>query len=632
MFIELLNVHRSAPYVVTWVSQFKRTGVTPAYHADVVLVPCDDLVGARAGRWRPRRHAVAQAVVKSVPVDLLAQIELTSIWCRGRYAGLMPLDKRTFKLDPLNHPATLMLAKERDGDRYTIPEFLYAIGTHGLDTPLTRIAASSTEDLLLHPLAGLQAFYAGSSPMWTLLASGMVDHESLGAFSALKTKLDGALLNLDLNKDLSRRDDWVRAASFCLFPGYRRAAANLFLNCGTKIDKKLPNHIWVDIPVLPKLSITVRGIPLPTREGVSPFLGLVVDKVAYKLPCDQVVVVGQGTPKIKEVNGEVTTGVPKPTRRQRFLREDMEILSPGGLKSNKVSTTPRLHRVELAVGAERVPDLNLPEKEVVIVPEQTVQDPVAPSEPQVPVAIAGPGIPDNANGKSDARIAGDPAASPPSSPIRVAHYKSLAGVVTAICTTTKTLGAHLAFLALDGAAQFKLGEAVIGEFPTDIEKGPVSRFAWIYSKPDVPRRVLVAEIIYNDRYYYVLDCETHNEQVAIGFLHQRGSYAQLGATDLRDALLATICTRGVWRALNGKDYRVRKLLHYPEDSVAARLERLIRTADAAPVTPPTPPDKPAGLLGLRVPRGGRPPSGSPRGPAIQGLERRKAPRRPTNNS
>jgi hypothetical protein len=632
MVIQPLNIDKSNTYVVTWVSKFQRTGVAPGYHADVVLVPCHDLIGARAGHWRPTRYAVKHAIVRTVPVDLLAQIELGSMWFRGIYGGLMPLEKRTFKLDPAAHPATLMLANEKNDGKYTIPEFVYAIGAHGLDTPLTRIAASSNEDLLLHPLTALQAFYGGSSPMWKLLASGVVDHDSMGAFNSGKTLQEGTLLNLDLNCDLSRRDDWVRAASFYLFPHYKRAAANLFLNCGTHVGKKLPKYIWVDIPALPELSITVRGVPLPTDEGVNPFLGLIVDKVSYRLPCDQVVVVGQGTPKIKESTGVVTTGLPRKTRRARFLREEMEIESPGGLKSTKVSTAPRLHRVELLVGAERVPDLNLPEKEVFSVPDSEVPPSQPPVDPQVPVAIAGPGIRDDLNGKPDARIAGDSTNSAPSSRDRKADCKGLAGVISALEATSEVLGAQLGFLALDGGTRFRLGDGIIGEFPTDIEKGPVTRFAWVEFKPDKPRRVLVAELIYNDRHYYVLDCEASSNQVAIGFLYQRGTYAPLAATDVRDLLLAAMCTRGVWEALNGPEYRVRKLLHFPKDSVASRLERLIRKADAVPATPPTPPDKPAGLLGLRVPRVDRPTSGSPRGPAIPGAERRKEPRRPPRNS
>ena len=632
MLIQQLNVGKSNTYVVTWVSKFHRTGVAPGYHADVVLVPCHDLIGARAGRWRPARHAVNHAVVRTVPVELLAQIELGSMWYRGLYGGLMPLEKRTFRLDPAVHPATLMLANEKINDKFTIPEFVYAIGGHGLDTPLTRIAASSTDELLLHPLTGLQAFYGGSSPMWKLLTSGVVDHDSMGAFIAGKTQQEGSLLNLDLNPGLSRKDDWARAASFHMFPEYRRAAANLFLNCNSWIGKKLPKYIWVDIPALPELSITVRGIPLPRNGGVNPFLGLIVDRVSYKLPCDQVVVVGQGKPKITESPGVVTTGLPKATRRARFLREEMEIESPGGLKSTRVATAPRLHRVELLVGAERVPDLNLPEKEVFTAPDTEAPPAQPPVDPQIPVAIAGPGIRDDANGRPDARIAGDPTKTPTTSQERKADCSGLADVVTALKVTTEVLEGQLDFLALDSGTRFRLGDGLIGEFPTDIERGPVTKFAWVGPNSDLPRRVLVAELLYKDRYYYVLDCEANNNQVAIGFLHQRGTYAPLEAMDLRDLLLASMCTHGVWETLNGPEYRVRKLLHYPKDSVAIRLEKLIRKADSLATVPLTPPDKPAGLLGLRDPRGGKPTSGSLRGHAIPGVERRKEPRRPPRSS
>ncbi len=633
MYIEALNVDKYNNYVVTWGARFWRTGVIPSYYVDLTLVPCDDLVGALAGRWRPTLRDVRGAQLRRVPIELLAQIELSSIWHRGVYLGLTPMEKRTFHLDPAVRPATLMMANENVNGRFTIPDFVYALGSLGLNTPLTRIATpNAPQELILPPIPALQGFYAGSSSMWTLLASGLVDHGSEGAFSDATTAMDGPTLNLGLNKKLSRKDDWVRAASFYQFPEYRQAAANLFLNCPHEIEQKGPNYIWADIPALPNLAVTVRGVPLPLREGMNPFLGLVVDRVSYKLPFDQVVVLGQGKPKINAIKGDVVTGQPKATRRRRYVKDDMEILVPGGLKSNKQRTAPRMHRVVVAVGVDRISDPNLGEKDVVIGVVDKAQDKPQPTTPEIPVAIAGPGIPDNVNGMPEANIAGDPGATSPETPERERSYQDLGNVIEALASTTLKLGAELSYFAVESGGQFKIAGGIVGEYPIRETKTTLTRFAWVLFNPDVPRRVLVAEIRYHDRHYYVLDSEKHQEQIAIGVLYQRDTYAQISDDDLLAVLTASIRTRGVWQALNGREYRVERLLHYPEKSVARRLERVILRGDAETGVPPLPPQTASGLWGLRAPRAGTPPSGSPRGPGLPMPERRRAPRRQARNS
>ncbi len=587
MYIEQLDVDEHTPHIVTWASRFRRMGTEPAYHVDLSLVPCDDLVGALDGLWRPSAKAVSHAKVVAVPVELLALVELGTVWLQGRYLGLMQLPQRKFKLDSDIYTPSSVMSDARIGGNYLISPSAYALGAAGLNTPLTAIPATGDHTMVLfHPVALMQALCGGSSALWAMLSSGAVDHPEQGAYVQATATVEATTLTFELQKSLSVRDDWVRAATWHAYPESRQVAGQLFRDVHTLRAGKPAGYIWVDVPALKDLTITARGIPLPAPDHAQRFLVLNIDAVSYALPYDRVILHGHGTPNIHEIKGEVRNGIPAKNRRRRYVAEDIKILKPGGLKSGRQQTAPRLHRITFDVGAVRAPYLSVPDKTVHVLP----RSPPPKRNFEIPEGMIGPGIQDDEAGTPNARIAGAPASVTPDTPANESSVEDLVNVMNAVITVAGELKADLNFLTMQDSTRFKLAQGIVGEFPTNEGQSPLTRFAWLRRSPEIIRVVLVAELYYRGRYCYVFDCEKRMEQIAIGILHHRNGHRQLSETDLNRILKAAIRTKAVWQLLNGKDYVVHKLLHAPAGTIAARIARVMRLADA----PPEPPAAPQG--------------------------------------
>lgn len=162
MYIESFDISKDTPYVATWASRFRVSGTEPTYHIDFVLVPCDDLAGAIAGNWRPKAASVAHATLIALPVELLAEVELGSIWYQGRFLGLIPFDTADIGIDPARNPAISVSADMRDGDlRYLKPRGVYALGAPGLRTTMTSIP-----DVGGHHLALFRPRTGAAGPPW----------------------------------------------------------------------------------------------------------------------------------------------------------------------------------------------------------------------------------------------------------------------------------------------------------------------------------------------------------------------------------------------------------------------------------------------------------------------------------
>jgi hypothetical protein len=584
MYLQAFDFDDPRPHVVHWCSRFRLQGAEPSYHAALSLVPCPDLTDALFSDWVPTPEQVRDAKPVSLPVELLSAVELSSVWHQGRLAGMVPYACRRFRFDPAAHPASLMPADETTNGNYTIPLSDYPLGKFGLDTPLTRIATlGGGQEALFHPIALIKALHGGSSMCWNMLASRVVDHPEIGAFDRSQSKLEGDTLTLALNPELSVRHDWYRAAAWYAFPQALRMATQLFANLQNLGEGKPRGYMWVDVPELPELIIDCRGIPLPSRNGRGQFLVLAIDGMYCKMPFQRVALLGHGPRKVKAILDPDKPRVPRPGRPGRYIKDDMEVLSSGGLKSKKKMTGPRAHKIKVDIGAIRVADPGLPEKEITVPPPATPTPPER-ADPTVPVGTTGPGISDE-SGQAETRIAGDlnnPVFDPAGGEC---HYEDLINVVKSLTTVAGELEAELSYVALPGSAEYKLGNGMVGEFPTDEGRGMLTKFAWLMDEPEVIRRVLIAEVLYQGSYYYVLDCEKKTEKIAIGVLCRKQDGDVLSERELQLIMRASVRTRGVWQALNGDRYQVTKLLHSPQGSVAERIVKAIKAMAQEPQVP-----------------------------------------------
>ena len=252
--------------------------------------------------------------------------------------------------------------------------------------------------------------------------------------------------------------------------------------------------------------------------------------------------------------------------RHRHLADDMRILKPGGPKAAQQKTGPRTHRITLDVGAELVPDPTVPEK---IIPVSISPPTKGPGLE----GIVGPGIPDGGQGAPNLRLAGSFKLSDNETESE-SSVQDLMLVIDAVTKVAQNVGARVNFLTLMDTANYQLGKGVIGEFPCDEGYSPLTRFAWLRHLPQLMRRVLVAELEYDKKFFYILDSEKRSEQIAIGVLHKRESYERLHIDGLGSLLRAAVRLRAVWQGLDGKEYRVQKLLHVPAGSLTTRLTRV----------------------------------------------------------
>lgn len=607
MYIESLDIDKDTPYVVIWASRFGISGTEPTYHIDLVLVACDDLVGAIAGSWRPTDAAVACARVVAVPVELLAQVELGSIWFQGRFLGLAPFDSLDLRIDPARNPATAVASDARNDDlSFVIPRRVYALGSPGLRTTLTSISDVDGRRLaLFHPVPLLQGLYGGSGPLYALLSSGVIDHFDQGVFSPAATSVEGKTLKLELRKGLSAKDDWVRAATWHAYPAALKSAAAIFKLIPQEREGKPSGYAWVDVPRIPDLRIKARGIPLPgTEDGQQRFLVLGIDQVSYSLPYDTVIINGRGKARSYEIKGAlINAPTARTLHRQRHIADDMRILKPGGPKTAEQTTGPRMQRIVLDVGAKLAPDPSAPET---IIPVTTLP---LPGDPALE-GMVGPGIPVGARGAPNLRLAGSffLSANDDGSESSV---QDLAHVIDAVVKVAQDIGARLSFLTLTGVTNYRLGQGVVGEFPCDEGYSPLTRFAWLRRLPRVPRRVLVAELEYEKRFFYILDSEKRSEQIAIGILNKRENHDRLSGEGLGALLKAAVRLRAVWHGLNGKGYRVQKLLHAPTDSIGTRLTRVMLDPDHSRVSSPAPEEIPCRPSARSAQERDRPIAGSP---------------------
>lgn len=611
MYLEPFDFDRSRPYVVHWGGQFRLNGLEPSYFVTLNLVPCGDLATALYTDWKATPEAVRDSHTVDLPVEMLSYVELSSIWHQGRCSGMAALAHRRFRLDLAFSP-TLMQSNEVGPRGFTIPREFYTLGNFGFNTPLTRIrAAGGSAEVLFHPIALMQGLYGGSSEMWKLLASGMVNDPDVGAYSEADTRVEGRTLRLKMNKRLSRSDDWRRVSAFHAFPDARRIAAGLFQSSQHMRQSKSRGYIWADVPALPALTVDCRGIPLPPVGSIRPFLVLALDGVYFDSPYDYVILDGHGKRAIRKKWTRIhrKKGI-RPGRPSRYLGDEMEILS-GGFRSNRQLTTPQLHRIHVGIGALRIPDPDVPEEEIIVTApprNDNPQDPVL----MVPIATTGPGISDD-EGNPEAKVAGtmaEPLVAP--APVSGAHYQDLVEVTTSLAEVAKRLNTGITFITLAKSPKFKVGAGIVGELPTNEGFSLLTKFAWMRRDPDVVRRVLVAELVHEGCHYYVLDCEKKGEKIAIGVLTRKPDCGAIDDAELGIILMASVRTRGVWQALDGSHYRVTKLLHAPVASVADRIARAITRDSASQHTQKAPPNSGPTASASRDPGLDTPTSGSQR--------------------
>ena len=74
-------------------------------------------------------------------------------------------------------------------------------------------------------------------------------------------------------------------------------------------------------------------------------------------------------------------------------------------------------------------------------------------------------------------------------------------VIDAVTKVAQNVGARVNFLTLMDTANYQLGKGVIGEFPCDEGYSPLTRFAWLRHLPQLMRRVLVAELEYDKKFF-----------------------------------------------------------------------------------------------------------------------------------